>query len=76
MNDRQDKYRQLEELRRYEIKMRSEIDQMWRNAEEHIDDINMLLEMMPKTGSVWHGLVTLLVLQLRINRLARQLDEM
>ena len=69
-------YRQLEELRRYEIKMRSEIDQMWRNAEEHIDDLNMLLEMMPKTGSVWHGLVALLVLQLRINRLARQLDEM
>ena len=74
--NRQDRYRQMEELRRYEIKMRSEIDQMWRNAEEHIDDINMLLEMMPKTGSVWHGLMTLLVLQLRINRLARQLDEM
>lgn len=73
---RQDRYRQLEELRRYETQMRSQIDQMWRNAEEHIDAINMLLEMTPKTDSVLHGLLVLLVLQLRINRLARQLDEM
>ncbi len=70
------KHRQLQELIGYEIKTRSELDQMWRNAEEHIEAINMLLEMYPKSESVLRGFLTLVVLQLRLNRLARQLDEM
>lgn len=69
-------YQQVQELIRYESKTRAELDQMWRNAEEHIDVVNMLLEMYPKTESVLRGLLTLVVLQLRLNRFARQLDEM
>jgi len=67
-------YRDLKELRSYEVKTRSELDQMWRNAEEHIDAINMLLESLPET--TLKAVLTLVILQLRLNRLARQLDEM
>jgi hypothetical protein len=67
-------YRDLQELRSYEAKTRSELDQMWRNAEEHIDAINMLLESMPET--TLKAVLTLVVLQIRLNRLARYLDEL
>lgn len=68
--------KQLQELLNYEVKTRSQLDQMWRHAEEHIDAVNMLLEIYPKSESTLRGLLTLVVLQLRLNRLARQLDEM
>ena len=67
-------YRNLQELRNFESKTRSELDQMWRNAEEHIDAINMMLETMPET--TLRAVLTLVILQLRLNRLARLVDEM
>jgi len=72
--NKHEQYRQLQDLKSYEIKARSELDQMWRNAEEHIDSINMLLESLPETQL--KAVLTLVILQLRLNRLARQLDEM
>lgn len=64
----------LQELQRFEAKTRAEIDQMWRHAEEHIEAINMLLEIMPESNL--HGVLILVVVQLRLNRFARQLDEL
>ena len=62
-------------LKRNESIHQSHIDQWWREMEQHKDALEALIEMMPKTGSVLRGALMLVVLQMSVNMLGRQLDE-
>ena len=62
-------------LKRNETVHQSHIDQWWREMEQHKDALEALIELMPKDGSVLRCALMLVVLQLSINMLGRQLDE-